>query len=131
MRPRDPDPELARPEAAGWVLGVLDGFDADRFGGHLRSCPDCQAAVAELGPAARVLHGAAPAAVPPPGLQARTLASVAAAGPAPEWLRGGTQAPLVQRGAQRPPRMEGPGPHRSQRQLEPGGDLRLGQPRPV
>jgi len=79
MLPRDPDPELAHPEAAGWVLGVLDGFDAERFGGHLRSCPDCRAAVAELGPTARMLHSAAPAAVPPPGLRARTLASVAAA----------------------------------------------------
>ena len=79
MRPRDPDPELAHPEAAGWTLGILDGFDADRFAGHLRSCPDCQAAVAELGPAARMLRAAAPAEVPPPGLQARTLASVAAA----------------------------------------------------
>ena len=79
MRPRDPDPELAHPEAAGWVLGVLDGFDADRFPGHLRSCPDCQAAVAELGPTARMLRAAAPAAAPPPDLQARTLASVAQA----------------------------------------------------
>lgn len=79
MLPRNPDPELAHPEAAGWVLGVLDGFDAERFGGHLRSCPDCQAAVAEFGPAARMLHAAAPAAAPPPGLQARTLASVAQA----------------------------------------------------
>jgi len=94
MLPRDPDPELAHPEAAGWVLGILDGFDADRFDGHLRSCPDCQAAVAELGPAARMLHSAAPAAVPPPGLQARTLASVAAAAAAARrgerrsWRRG-------------------------------------------
>jgi len=79
MLPRDPDPELAHPEAAGWVLGVLDGFDAERFGGHLRSCPDCRAAVAELGPTARMLHSAAPAAEPPPGLQTRTLASVAQA----------------------------------------------------
>jgi anti-sigma-K factor RskA len=79
MRPRDPDPELAHPEAAGWVLGVLDGFDAERFGGHLRCCPDCQAAVIELGPVARILPSAAPAGVPPPGLQARTLASVAQA----------------------------------------------------
>jgi len=79
MRPRDPDPELAHPEAAGWVLGILDGFDAERFAGHLRSCPDCQAAVTELGPAARMLHGAAPADVPPPGLRDRTLASVAQA----------------------------------------------------
>jgi Anti-sigma-K factor rskA len=79
LLPGDPDPQLAHPEAAGWVLGVLDGFDAERFGGHLRSCPDCQAAVRELGPAARILHSAAPAGLPPPGLQARTLASVAQA----------------------------------------------------
>jgi hypothetical protein len=79
MQPRDPNPDLANPEAAGWVLGVLDGFDADRFGGHLHSCPDCRAAVAELGPAARLLQTAAPDAAPPPGLQARTLAAVAQA----------------------------------------------------
>ena len=94
MRPRDPDPELAHPEAAGWVLGVLDGFDAERFAGHLRSCPDCQAAVAELGPTARMLRAAAPAAAPPPDLQARTLASVAQAAAAARraerhsWWRG-------------------------------------------
>ena len=94
MRPRDPDPELAHPEAAGWVLGVLDGFDAERFAGHLRSCPDCQAAVTELGPAARMLHSAAPADVPPPGLRDRTLASVAQAaataqrGERHSWWRG-------------------------------------------
>jgi anti-sigma-K factor RskA len=79
MRPRDPDPELAHPEAAGWVLGILDGFDAERFAGHLRSCPDCQAAVTELRPTARMLHRAAPADVPPPDLRDRTLASVAQA----------------------------------------------------
>jgi len=61
------------------VLGVLDAADADRFAGHLRSCPDCRAAVAELGPAARLLQTAAPAAAPPAALQARTLASVAEA----------------------------------------------------
>ena len=79
MRPRDPDPGLAHPEAAGWSLGILDGFDAERFAGHLRCCPDCQAAVTELDPAARMLHSAAPADVPPPSLRDRTLASVAQA----------------------------------------------------
>jgi anti-sigma-K factor RskA len=79
MPPRDPDPELAHPEAAGWVLGVLDADDADRFAGHLESCPDCRAAVAELGPAARLLQTAAPAAAPPPALEAATLAGVARA----------------------------------------------------
>jgi anti-sigma-K factor RskA len=94
MLPREPDPELAHPEAAGWVLGVLDGFDAERFAGHLRSCLDCQAAVAKLGPSARMLHRAAPAELPPPSLQARTLASVAQAAAAAQpserrsWWRG-------------------------------------------
>jgi anti-sigma-K factor RskA len=73
------DPELAHPEAAGWVLGVLDAAEADRFAGHLRSCLDCRTAVAELGPVARLLQTAAPGASPPPDLQARTLASVAQA----------------------------------------------------
>jgi len=79
MPPPDSDPELAHPEAAGWVLGVLDAADADRFAAHLRSCLDCRAAVAELGPAARLLQTAAPAGAPPTALQARTLASVAQA----------------------------------------------------
>jgi Anti-sigma-K factor rskA/Putative zinc-finger len=88
--PRDPDPELAHPEAAGWVLGILDPGDADRFAGHLQSCPDCRAAVAELGPAARLLQTAAPAGEPPDELQARTLDAVAqaAAGARPGGQRG-------------------------------------------
>ena len=76
---RDPDPELAHPEAAGWVLGTLDPDDAEWFAGHLPSCPDCRVAVAGFGPAARLLATAAPAGLPPPGLQARTLAGVAEA----------------------------------------------------
>jgi hypothetical protein len=79
MPPRDHDPELAHPEVAGWVLGILDPADADRFAVHLRSCPDCQAAVAELGGAGRLLRTAAPAAQPPDRLQARTLDAVAKA----------------------------------------------------
>jgi hypothetical protein len=73
---RDPDPELAHPEAAGWVLGTLDQDDADWFAWHLPSCPDCRAAVAEFGLTARLLVTAAPADLAPPGLQARTLAGV-------------------------------------------------------
>ena len=77
MPPPDPaHPELAHPEAAGWVLGVLDPADAGRFAAHLESCPDCRAAVAELAPAAGMLKAAAPAGLPPPDLQARTLAAV-------------------------------------------------------
>jgi hypothetical protein len=76
---RDPDPELAHPEAAGWMLGTLDPDDAVWFAGHLPSCPDCRAAVAEFGPTARLLAIAAPADLAPPGLRARTLAGVAQA----------------------------------------------------
>jgi anti-sigma-K factor RskA len=79
MPPNDPDPELAHPEAAGWVLGILDSGDADHFAGHLQSCPDCRAAVAEFGPAARLLQTAAPGAALPPALEARTVAGVAQA----------------------------------------------------
>ena len=76
MPPRDPDPQLAHPEAAGWVLGILGPGDAGRFAAHLRSCPDCRAAVAELTPTAGMLKAAAPVGLPPPDLQARTLAAV-------------------------------------------------------
>ena len=67
---------------AGWVLGALDPGDEGRFEEHLGSCGDCQAAVAELEPVARMLQEAAAAgapaaaAEPPADLQARTLASV-------------------------------------------------------
>jgi len=72
----EPDPELAHPEVAGWVLGTLDPDDADWFAGHLPTCTDCRAAVAEFGPAARLLTTAAPADLAPPGLRVRTLAGV-------------------------------------------------------
>ena len=83
----DPDPELAHPEAAGWVLGTLDPDDADWFAGHLPSCPDCRAAVSDFGPAARLLTTAAPADLPPPELRARTLAGVAQAATAAQRNR--------------------------------------------
>ena len=73
---RDPEPELAHPEAAGWALGTLDPGDAEWFAGHLPSCPDCRAAVAEFGPTARLLATAAPADLAPPGLQARETGPV-------------------------------------------------------
>ena len=58
------------------MLGILGPGDVSRFGGHLESCPDCRAAVAELAPTAGMLWAAAPAGLPPPDLQARTLAAV-------------------------------------------------------
>ena len=70
------------PDAAGWVLGVLDPDDAVVFEAHLESCEECQREVAGLGPAARLLKGALPAIdlmtddEPPAGLAARTLTGV-------------------------------------------------------
>jgi anti-sigma factor RsiW len=75
----DPHPELAHPEVAGWVLGTLDPDDAEWFAGHLPTCQGCRTAVAKFGPTARLLVTAVPADLPPPGLQARTLAGVARA----------------------------------------------------
>lgn len=77
MPPHDAaDPELAHPQAAGWVLGVLDPGEAAWYAAHLKSCPDCRAEVAALAPVAGMLKAAAPAGLPPPDLQARTLAAV-------------------------------------------------------
>ena len=72
----DAHPELEHPEVTGWVLGALDPDEAESFQEHLRSCGECQAAVAAFEPVARMLQTAAPAVQPPPDLQARTLASV-------------------------------------------------------
>src|ERR1700733_12294315 len=97
----DPDSlaEAGHPDAAGWMLGVLDPEKSGRFETHLESCPECQQATVELGSAAEMLKtvlesregpvgpgppaerltpvrrgpelGAGPD--PPPDLQARTL----------------------------------------------------------
>jgi Anti-sigma-K factor rskA/Putative zinc-finger len=76
--------DLAHPEVAGWMLGKLDPAEAEEFRAHLAGCPHCQAAVAELAPVGRALNYLPPATEPPPGLEARTIASVQAAAAAPE-----------------------------------------------
>ena len=83
--PYDVNHVLEHVEAAGWALGALDPGGAQAFGSHLRSCGQCQAAVAEFEPVAKALGRAAPAVEPPDDLEARTIASVltaAAAGQA-------------------------------------------------
>ncbi len=80
---------LEHAEVAGWAMGVLDRGDAQAFEGHLRSCEQCQAAVAEFAPVAQALGKAAPAVEPPDYLEARTVAAVqyaamAASRPEPE-----------------------------------------------
>lgn len=79
MPQHDMRTDPGHPEVAGWVLGALDQYEAGKFREHLESCAGCQAAAAELQPAARMLRMAAPAIQPPADLQDRTLASVARA----------------------------------------------------
>ena len=55
MPPRDGNSRLGHPDVAGWVLGALDPDDAERFAEHLLSCEECQAAVTELEPVAKLL----------------------------------------------------------------------------
>jgi anti-sigma-K factor RskA len=89
--------QTEHPDAAGWVLGVLDPDDSARFEEHLRSCQECQREVAELGPAARLLQTALPAIElmetpePPADLGARTVARVERAARKPTWRRRSVQ----------------------------------------
>ena len=77
--PPDSKADLAHPEAADWVLGTMGPVQAEDFPRHLTSCLHCQAAVAEFGELGQMLQHLPPAAEPPPGLEARTIASVLAA----------------------------------------------------
>lgn len=80
----DPIESSGHPDVAGWLLGALDAEEADRFGTHLGSCPDCQHTVAEFGTAAQMLKASAGLPTvrladgpePPSDLQARILARV-------------------------------------------------------
>ena len=77
--PPDGKADLAHPEAADWVLGTMGPAQAEDFPRHLTGCLHCQAAVAEFGELGQMLQHLPPAAEPPPGLEARTIASVLAA----------------------------------------------------
>jgi len=74
--------EAGHEDAAGWVLGILDPADHERFEAHLASCQSCQETVAELGAPAAMLKAALPVMEtlpgiePPAELRARTLAAV-------------------------------------------------------
>ena len=77
--PPDGKADLAHPEAADWVLGTMGPAQAEDFPRHLTGCLHCRAAVAEFGELGQMLQHLPPAAEPPPGLEARTIASVLAA----------------------------------------------------
>jgi hypothetical protein len=72
---------LGHLDSAGWVLSALDPDGAERFAGHLVTCKECQAAVSDLEPVARLLQnpaaGTNTAAIEPPeDLEARTMVRV-------------------------------------------------------
>jgi anti-sigma-K factor RskA len=60
--------------AVSWTLGTLEPDEADRFGGHLQSCPLCCADVARLQQVADALAQAPGQVPPPPALRARLVA---------------------------------------------------------
>lgn len=65
-------------DAGAFVLQALEPAEADAYRGHLEACPDCRAAVAELGVVADALPMAAPQLAAPPDLKGRIMAVVEA-----------------------------------------------------
>src|SRR5258708_33010832 len=63
---------------AGWVLGALEGDEADAFRAHSEGCPICREATSRLGPAAATLPLDVEEVEPPARLRERILASAAA-----------------------------------------------------
>ncbi len=114
--------DLAHPEAADWVMGTLGPAQAEDFPRHLTDCLHCQAAVAEFGQLGQMLQHLPPAAEPPPGLEARTIASVltaAAKYPTPKADRRSDPEDQAATRVQPRPRLQ-----------PPAGDETRVQPRP-
>jgi anti-sigma-K factor RskA len=63
-------------EVAVYLLGKLEGGEAERFEAHLEGCADCRRHLEELGGLPALLAQAAPATALPDGLRARTLTAV-------------------------------------------------------
>ena len=130
--------DLAHPEAADWVLGTLGPAQAADFPRHLTDCLHCQAAVAEFGQLGQLLQHLPPAAEPPPGLEARTIASVLAAAakyPAPKADPRSDPEDQAATRVQPRPRLQPPAGDETQiqprpRLQPPAGDETRVQPRP-
>ena len=130
--------DLAHPEAADWVLGTLGPAQAEDFPRHLTDCLHCQAAVAEFGQLGQLLRHLPPAAEPPPGLEARTIASVLAAAakyPAPKADPRSDPEDQAATRVQPRPRLQPPAGDETQiqprpRLQPPAGDETRVQPRP-
>jgi anti-sigma-K factor RskA len=62
--------------AGAYVLGAMPARERQDFESHLATCPDCQADVDDLRPAAEALPMASPPMVPPAALKDRIMAEV-------------------------------------------------------
>jgi anti-sigma-K factor RskA len=88
------DSDVVHADVAGWVLGVLDPEESERFEAHLETCDECQKEVADLGPAAQMLRAVLPdvelaaGPEPPADLQTRTMARIEQASRTSRWRRG-------------------------------------------
>ena len=130
--------DLAHPEAADWVLGAMGPAQAEDFPRHLTGCLHCQAAVAEFGELGQMLQHLPPAAEPPPGLEARTIASVLAAAakyPAPKADRRSDPEDQAATRVQPRPQLQPPAGDETRVQPRPqlqppAGDETRVQPRP-
>jgi anti-sigma-K factor RskA len=70
------EPASPHVEVAAYLLGKLEGDEAERFEAHLEGCADCRRHLEELSGLPALLAQAAPAVPLPDGLRARTLTAV-------------------------------------------------------
>jgi anti-sigma-K factor RskA len=71
-----PDHDRWADAAGAYVLGAMPARERQAFESHLAACPECQADVDDLRPAAEALPMASPPMVPPPALKDRIMAEV-------------------------------------------------------
>jgi anti-sigma-K factor RskA len=71
-----PDHDRWNDAAGAYVLGAMPAREREDFESHLATCPECQAEVDELRPAAEALPMASPPMLPPAALKDRIMAEV-------------------------------------------------------
>ena len=99
------DHEEMESSVAAWVLGALDGGEADSLRAHVDGCATCRETVARFRSVVGVMPLAVEDVVPPARLRERVLAAAATSrgsSPAPVQVR--TRA-AVRRAARRPIRL--------------------------
>jgi anti-sigma-K factor RskA len=71
-----PDHDRWTDAAGAYVLGAMPARERQDFESHLATCPECQADVDDLRPAAEALPMASPPMIPPAALKDRIMAEV-------------------------------------------------------